>query len=170
MRRLLLASAGLFTVATPASAAELVFNFSAENPANSISFVLDDTVAPDAFIPNQFAYAAVPVTTSSGLVTGQIDFYNFGSPTLAGFNFASGGSFVDYVGSALFTGPTSAPQFILGSFALSGTGGTGTLTIGEVGGAVPEPTTWAMMLLGFGFVGGAMRFTKRRQKFTVSYA
>ena len=28
--------------------------------------------------------------------------------------------------------------------------------------AVPEPTTWAMMLAGFGFVGGAMRRQKRR--------
>lgn len=36
--------------------------------------------------------------------------------------------------------------------------------------AVPEPSTWAMMLLGFGFIGGAMRSAKRRQKFTVSYA
>ncbi|HSQ95590.1 MAG TPA: PEPxxWA-CTERM sorting domain-containing protein [Croceibacterium sp.] len=35
---------------------------------------------------------------------------------------------------------------------------------------VPEPATWAMMLLGFGFVGGAMRNSKRRQKLTVSYA
>ncbi|OBX18036.1 hypothetical protein A9995_13945 [Erythrobacter sp. QSSC1-22B] len=37
-------------------------------------------------------------------------------------------------------------------------------------GAVPEPATWAMMLLGFGFVGGALRASKRRQKLTVSYA
>ncbi|MGB7418040.1 MAG: PEPxxWA-CTERM sorting domain-containing protein [Erythrobacter sp.] len=37
-------------------------------------------------------------------------------------------------------------------------------------GAVPEPTTWAMMLLGFGFIGGAMRFARRGQKLTVSYA
>ena len=36
--------------------------------------------------------------------------------------------------------------------------------------AVPEPATWAMMLLGFGFVGGALRSAKRRQKLTVSYA
>jgi hypothetical protein len=35
--------------------------------------------------------------------------------------------------------------------------------------AVPEPATWAMMLLGFGFVGGAMRATKRRQSVAVSY-
>ena len=35
--------------------------------------------------------------------------------------------------------------------------------------AVPEPAAWAMMLLGFGFVGGALRSAKRRQKLTVSY-
>ena len=36
--------------------------------------------------------------------------------------------------------------------------------------AVPEPTTWAMMLIGFGAVGGAMRSAKRRHKLTVSFA
>lgn len=40
----------------------------------------------------------------------------------------------------------------------------------SVGGAVPEPATWAMMLLGFGFVGGAIRSAKRKQKIAVSYA
>lgn len=40
----------------------------------------------------------------------------------------------------------------------------------DVDGAVPEPSTWAMMLLGFGFVGGAMRAARRRLKLTASYA
>lgn len=35
-------------------------------------------------------------------------------------------------------------------------------------GSVPEPATWAMMLLGFGFVAGAMR--SRRQRARVTYA
>lgn len=35
--------------------------------------------------------------------------------------------------------------------------------------AVPEPATWAMMLLGLGFVGGALRSAKRKQKLIVSY-
>lgn len=38
-----------------------------------------------------------------------------------------------------------------------------------VAGAVPEPSTWALMLLGFGFVGGAIRSAKRQQKVTVSF-
>lgn len=37
-------------------------------------------------------------------------------------------------------------------------------------GAVPEPSTWALMLLGFGFIGAAVRSSKRRQKGTASYA
>lgn len=37
-------------------------------------------------------------------------------------------------------------------------------------GAVPEPATWAMMLLGFGLVGGAMRTRRRKPNTTGSYA
>ncbi len=36
--------------------------------------------------------------------------------------------------------------------------------------AVPEPSTWGLMILGFGMVGGAMRSARRRQKDTVSCA
>jgi hypothetical protein len=39
----------------------------------------------------------------------------------------------------------------------------------EVGG-VPEPSTWAMMLLGFGLLGGALRAASRRNERAVSYA
>ena len=36
--------------------------------------------------------------------------------------------------------------------------------------AVPEPSTWAMLLVGFFGIGGALRSVKRREKLTVSYA
>lgn len=36
--------------------------------------------------------------------------------------------------------------------------------------AVPEPATWAMLLVGFGFVGGSLRSARRRQKVSVSFA
>ncbi|WP_051137239.1 PEPxxWA-CTERM sorting domain-containing protein [Novosphingopyxis baekryungensis] len=50
------------------------------------------------------------------------------------------------------------------------TGGTVTVTYEPaIAGAVPEPATWALMLLGFGFVGGAMR-QRKRQNVSVSYA
>jgi len=35
-------------------------------------------------------------------------------------------------------------------------------SIANLGGAVPEPSTWAMMILGFGFVGSSMRLRIRR--------
>ena len=35
--------------------------------------------------------------------------------------------------------------------------------------AVPEPSTWAMLLVGFGAIGGAMR-ARRKPKSTPSYA
>jgi hypothetical protein len=37
-------------------------------------------------------------------------------------------------------------------------------------GAVPEPSTWAMMLLGFGLVGGSVRSARRQQKLNLSHA
>lgn len=48
-------------------------------------------------------------------------------------------------------------------------GGYINLSLGATG-AVPEPATWAMMLLGFGLVGAGVRSAKRRTKLTVSYA
>lgn len=41
--------------------------------------------------------------------------------------------------------------------------------LSSASGAVPEPSTWAMMLIGFGAVGGAMRY-RRRQKVAASHA
>jgi PEP-CTERM motif len=38
-------------------------------------------------------------------------------------------------------------------------------TDGTVGpGAVPEPATWAMMIGGFGMIGGALRYRRRRTR------
>lgn len=36
--------------------------------------------------------------------------------------------------------------------------------------AVPEPSTWAMMILGFGAVGGAMRASRRKTRLSLKYA
>lgn len=42
------------------------------------------------------------------------------------------------------------------------------ITVEALSSAVPEPATWLMMILGFGFVGGAMRYRKRST--SVSFA
>lgn len=42
--------------------------------------------------------------------------------------------------------------------------------VSELAAAVPEPATWALMLLGFGFVGGAMRSRRKDTNVRVSFA
>jgi PEP-CTERM motif len=66
------------------------------------------------------------------------------------------------VGFPLFLGNifAQAGQYVSGN---GGSGGQGTLTVSIA--EAPEPASWALMLVGFGFAGGAMR---RRAK--VSFA
>lgn len=90
-----------------------------------------------------------------------------------------------------FSGPFGSDQMPGGKFVYANVGGdfsalTTTTWDGALGsgtgdvwfkasfsqadaGAVPEPAAWAMMLVGFGFVGGAMRAAKRRQRISVSF-
>lgn len=82
-----------------------------------------------------------------GMVSGSLGQFN----TFAGF-----GSSVDYV---TFNGLGGGGGFQLDNIVLN-----------DAAAAVPEPTTWALMLLGFGFVGGAMRSAKRRTKVALAYA
>ncbi len=48
-----------------------------------------------------------------------------------------------------------------------GNNGANAFAVSLASGAVPEPATWAMLILGFGVVGGAMR---RRQRVSVRFA
>lgn len=93
-----------------------------------------------------FGGVGVPAGYSSGsLLSGTT---TFGSQTLATMG-ATPGSYV-------FTVPNDTITVQVGTLhAVS---------------AVPEPSTWAMMLLGFGAVGGAMRMVKRRQKLSTRHA
>lgn len=55
-----------------------------------------------------------------------------------------------------------------GQFAIGGTLREGRVIPGVP--AVPEPATWAMLLLGFGLVGGAMRSARRRNAHWAAFA
>jgi hypothetical protein len=52
---------------------------------------------------------------------------------------------------------------------LSYSSASGTFLTG-VAGAIPEPATWAMMIMGFGLIGGALRQRKSATRIRIAYA
>lgn len=90
----------------------------------------------------------------------------FNDGSAQSFAVTNNGSGVQFFGASGFTNAVS-------SFTFNATNdivGIDDLRFSSATAAVPEPATWAMMLLGFGFVGGALRSSKRRKKLTVAYA
>ncbi len=68
-------------------------------------------------------------------------------------------NWVTYAGSFVATGSSATLSF------QSGAGGVNEglfLDAVSVSGAIPEPATWAMLILGFGVIGGAMRVRSRK--------
>ncbi|MFS0738107.1 PEPxxWA-CTERM sorting domain-containing protein [Sphingomonas sp. 1P06PA] len=156
-----LALAGLLaataTVSTAADAALLQFDITGDYTA---SFQIDSDPVPNEWIGGTgFVIWDVPVSSAA---SGAFDI-GFFDGSLGG-----GLSIIDYVdfstffvadGPQLYTGPVNAPTFRTGTFSLSEYEGPGsyTLTISEIGTAVPEPASWALMIGGFGLIGSAMR-------------
>lgn len=156
-----------------ANAAQLLFELTGPD---MVSFFLEsDPVVPDINIPgifDQIGFTNVPITINGTSQT---------SSSIR-FNRRNGGSLVingTSLGVATFTGPRlftrtgSTIAFVEGDFALARTlgGGNYQLTIAQVSPpAIPEPATWALMLLGFAAVGGAIRARRRRETLRVTYA
>lgn len=144
--------------AVPATATVYAFNLTGGKTA---SFLIDNMTPPAFFststlIGNQVSYDGVPGVFGG---TAQSASIGFGTGLLAGFQI--GGTslgFTQYAGPDLFTLVGTLPVFNLGTFNLSSiTSGQAQLAISQVSAAVPEPASWALMLIGSGAVGFAMR-------------
>ena len=166
---LMLATVALTTMvaAAPANAALLLFELTG---SRSATFTLDSNPTPtrsstSALIGDQTFFDNVAGTF--GGVDGLANI-NFGNGLAAALNISNANlGFTQFVGGPLFTGTAANPIFSEGTFNLrSIVSGSSTLRISQVAAAVPEPGTWAMMLLGFGAVGYSMR----RRKVAVTYA
>lgn len=172
----------LALVATSANAAVLIQGtglWGAGTPTTSYS---------KAGTSYQFSFE-LPNPFGSSTTTAISDFfYSFGKTTVSTiptsvtfYDDASSGMFdLNFLGTSLsFYGADigSTGKITTGTFgsiynvtaglnggAATGTGNIATTTVG----AVPEPSTWAMMIIGFGALGMAMR--RRRVRTTVSYA
>ena len=81
--------------------------------------------------------------------------YNYPGISFADFFSGYGATALDFVTLDVDAGYSSRQQITVSDFSLNGT------QFGASTAAVPEPATWAMMLIGFGGVGFQLRRTRR---------
>jgi hypothetical protein len=161
------------TSAVPASAAQFTFDFATTSVifgspvSGSGVFTTSDTPMT---IGGQTAFA---VTSIAGTFNGS----PITGPTLSSFGnyFTTGPTFVDGSGIRFNTSTTTNVTLFYDSNARSyrvnaiNQGGSSLVRATSAAvGAVPEPTTWALMLVGFGAIGMAMR--RRKVRAMVAFA
>ena len=183
MNRMMMLAAVAATSLLTASASAQSYNFTFAGPTifgtpaafiGSGTFV---TSGPAMTVNGQTAYAITGISgTFDGSAINGLQAGFLGSDNLY---FTTGPTFVDGSGVG-FTNAAGASASLYfqstGSYRVSTTNpfATGFVTatsaaIPAFAAAAPEPTTWALMILGFGIIGFAMR--RRRQVATrVSYA
>lgn len=171
-----LAAATSLAAATPAAAAQYMFDFSGSGFFGGTLNGTGNITTNDASFTNPLnGYTAQTITGITGTFNGSsiTGLGNaFGANNLY---YLSGPFFVDGNGLGFTTAAgISANLFITNDTAYRvNTQGAGlltglvTATSSPVAAAVPEPATWAMMLLGFGAVGFGMR---RRTRVTAMQA
>lgn len=144
-----LAFATASVLALPANAATYVFTLTGPNTA---SFTLNSSPVPDAAGTSSFTLQNIPATyNGTGVTFAQLTFF-LGGQSSGGFS--ASGTALNLEGPQLFSGTLTNPMFNLGTFTLDDGNfmhPTYTLLISD--GAVPEPATWVMMLLGLVAVG-----------------
>jgi hypothetical protein len=126
---------------------------------NTVTFDLPESPAtPNIHTSNLFQLNNVQVNIVSTIdgksstkgVTENIDFFTANGRTE--FIADSDSFFSDTLAltnGPYFTGTTSDPTFVPGTYGIAGD----SLTITDISAAVPEPSTWAMMILGFFGIG-----------------
>lgn len=147
-------------------------NFIDIQPLQFSAFNVDGSTIVNGFIDSN---SILRITFASAVTSFGADFASFGTGQGSSIVSAAGSSLVaQNVPGVQFIGFVSDAPFtiveLLGTFQTGGDGfGFDNLAFSS---AIPEPATWAMMIFGFGLVGGALRRTngQRRQLVRVTYA
>jgi hypothetical protein len=115
----------------------------------------------------------VPTTsfTDRGTVTYGPEFGQFASfTTPTNINATNGDNFIGLrasIGDDFFYGYAFTTGNLLNSYAFETTANTA-ITASSAVAAVPEASTWAMMMVGFGLVAGAARYSRRSTKAAIA--
>lgn len=146
-------------------------SFSLERP----DFIVDGTFTPDSCADDNASFACGDMEFNAfpNAFDVQGDFLSFGHSYDDGTTSFSGGAFYFFAPGAFgATGVyTTAGWPVNDPGCCFGNAGFATLTVSgapDIGGVVPEPTTWALMILGFGGAGTMLR--RRRQTDTFAAA
>ncbi len=152
--------------AAPAAAAQFVFSFAPNQqlfgPAVSGSGVFTTADTPMT-VGGQTAFE---ITSITGTVNGS----QIVAPTGSyGNYFTTGPAFLDGSGTRFFTASgidvrfffqDSVSRYRVNTFGSFGSSAFVTAVSSPAVAPVPEPATWAMMVLGFGAIGGAARLRR----------
>ncbi|GGI90180.1 hypothetical protein GCM10007973_28150 [Polymorphobacter multimanifer] len=162
----ILAAVAAVVIACPAAAAQFTFDFSPEQtlfgrPVSGSGIFT--TSGEEMSVGGRSAFAITGIT---GFVNGSAI-----APVTGNFGnfFTSGDGFLDGSGIRFFTESGIDVRFFqqssngryrvntFGAFGSSNFVSASATAVGEV----PEPASWAMMIIGSGLIGGAMRYRRR---------
>ena len=168
MHRSLVAAAALLGLAaTPASAAQYMWDFSGTNlfgqPAMTQGNGVFTTSGPAMTVGGETAYAITGIT-------GQVNGSSIAAPTGSyGNYFTTGPGFLDGTGVSFMTAAGTRVDFFLQDFVdlyrvnTFSPGATGYVTASSsLVASAPEPGTWAMVFVGLGMVGATLRYRPRQ--------
>ena len=166
-------------LATPASAAEYIFNYqSTSSLFGSPPQTLNGVFTTSDTSKDILGETAFTITDTRGMLNGLAITRLSAAPDGLPYNyFTTGGTFLDGRGVFFNAGGFTSVAFFQPSvgpadqYRINGGGGISTFgnaTSSLVAGAVPEPTTWILMLLGMAGIGFSMR--RRQTSVSVSYA
>jgi hypothetical protein len=159
---LLIAAAGTIFAA---SAHADPYKFTITGDYHAVFYLDSAPLAQNPLTDGSFALYDVPGFPDAALGLADITFFNGGQDGGLEIDDYYGGGIALFVadGPQLYSGTEDTPAFVTGTFALTQYRGTGTYTlnIAAMNSPAPEPESWALMLGGFGFVGGVMRARSR---------